>query len=116
MSTTVNPPPGVDRPLGEPFDRRAELLEAYAAAKRAEQAVQVDGDLDAVWRAGWAVADALGDLDSHRHHQAYTLLMMLRDALHSCPDSLSEVLSEVSAVREIADAVVALEAREGVLS
>ncbi len=122
---------------GEPFDSRHALLEAYVAAKKAEMAAQVDGDLDTRWKAGWAVTDALGELDSHRHHQAHTLVMMLRDALATCPDSLSELLSQVltftehadaltehadaiaaleDRVAQIADAVAALTARKGVLS
>ncbi len=108
-----NAPPNGRLELGEPFDTRAALLLRYANARRALHAAQVDGDQSTVWRAEWAVADARAELEGHEKDLAGAVLMALRFAVAHYPTCVDAVLSTVPAVAEIADAVAALELRQG---
>lgn len=110
MKVTSLPPPGNGGfGLGEPFDTRAGLLIAHDDARKELYRRQMDGDRDAIASAAWTVTERSGDLLSHEHDLANAVLMALRFAVKHYPASVSEVVSEVPAVVELADAVAALE-------
>ncbi len=118
MMTDTSSPVNGGFGLGEPFDRRTALLLKFDDAKKAEMAAQVDCNLNAIWQAGWAVTDALGDLERHERDTAGAILMGLRFAVKHYPASVSNLLSEVpiiaehaDAIAEQADAIAALEDR-----
>ena len=102
-----------DFALGDPFDHRAALLIAYNDARKELQRVQVNGTSDDILSAEWGVAEKLGDLEAHEHHLATAFVMALRFALRHCIASLSDLISEVPAVVELADAVADLETKGG---
>ncbi len=102
-----------DFTLGEPFDRRAALLITHNDARRELQRVQVDGTSDDILATEWTVAEKLGDIEAHEHHLATAFVMALRFALRHCMASLSDLLSEVPTVVELADAVADLETKGG---
>ena len=109
MVRTPSPPGNGGFGLGEPFDTRAALLIAHDDARKQLHRAQVDGDQAAIASAEWTVTERFGDLLAHEHHLSNAVLMALRFALRHDPESLSEVLSEVPAVVELAEAVVVLE-------
>ena len=112
-SPALSPPINGELGLGEPFDRRAALLIAYNDARRELQRVQVDGTSDDILATEWTVAEKLGDIEAHEHHLATAFVMALRFALRHCMASLSDLLSEVPTVVELADAVADLETKGG---
>lgn len=112
-SISISPPINGELGLGEPFDRRAALLIAYNDARRELHRVQVDGTSDDILSAEWGVAARLGDIETHEHHLATAFVMALRFALRHCIASLSDLISEVPAVVELADAVADLETKGG---
>ena len=109
----LSPPINGELGLGEPFDHRAALLIAYNDARKELQRVQVGGTSDDILSAEWGVAECLGDLEAHEHHLATAFVMALRFALRHCMASLSDLISEVPAVVELADAVADLETKGG---
>ena len=111
--TCQTPQSNTDVTLGDPFDRRAVLLIAYYDARKELQRVQVDGTSDGILAAEWTVAEKLGDLEAHEHHLATAFVMALRFALRHCMASLSDLISEVPTVVELADAVADLEDKGG---
>ena len=109
----LSPLPNADHGLGEPFDRRAALLSSYYDARAELQLAQVEGASDVILEAGWAVTEKLARLEAHEHHLAASFVMALRFALRHCRASLSDLISEVPAVIELAEAVADLEDKGG---
>lgn len=95
--------------LGEPFDARSGLLLAYDDARKALHRAQVDGDRDAIRSAEWALTERAAELEAQERHLADEFLLSLRLARKHRADTLSDLLSDVPAVVELANAVAALE-------
>jgi hypothetical protein len=71
----------------------------------------VGGNRDDILKAERQLAERGGALDAHEDHLAQAALLGLRLAVKRYPDSLSDWLSEVPVVVQLAEAVVALEDR-----
>lgn len=113
MKVSSIPPPGNGGfALGDPFDARAALLLAHDDARRSLRRRQVEGDRAAVLEAELTATETAADLLAHEQHLAAAFTMMFRFAVRHFPASVSDLLSQVPAVVELADAVAALESGE----
>lgn len=93
-----------------------ELLEAWDAARKAEQAAQVDGDSSAVTAAAWKVAEALGAVTSFEQDAAILWLMAARWARKHFPGPVEQLATDDPTITQLADGLAAVEQRLGVVS